>query len=439
MNEVFMISAMYLLNNLVQIIETVFFVEQVSKLRARYSVVCGIWIFGMLVIYLITYLFTFSETTQSVLRILLTVFIFMFFIEGKLWKRFSMFLIIFILAQTAEQICLPICREFYDISIVNISENKSLMFVMLLLADALFITYLITAVIWKRKELLLQKNLGKLGIMMLFVVIHIAVILFYYRDPSVHDNVRHQIVQTILQAILFIALVFNYFNSLHTVKLMESEQNLRHLETEMQHNYMYYSLADEKFTEISKLRHDILNQIQTVQQLLKTGGEEQTAREIMQDIEQQLVSTRTVHFCQNPIINAVLTVKMNDVKANKIETDIILENCENLPFENYDICSLFANIYDNAVEACQKLDEGQERFIEMRSGVKNGYFVLKTRNSCTEQHKLKKGEFPKSDKNSDQHGYGTKIIESITKKYNGSFTLNYENGTMNAVVAMKTE
>ena len=51
---------------------------------------------------------------------------------------------------------------------------------------------------------------------------------------------------------------------------MESEQALKNLETEMEHNYSYYTLADEKFTEISKLRHDIHNQIQTVQHLLKT-------------------------------------------------------------------------------------------------------------------------------------------------------------------------
>ena len=50
---------------------------------------------------------------------------------------------------------------------------------------------------------------------------------------------------------------------------------------------------------------------------------------------------------------------------------------------------------------------------------------------------MKHGEMPKSDKGSDANGYGTKIIESIAKKYDGSFTMRFENGVMTAVVALK--
>ena len=109
-------------------------------------------------------------------------------------------------------------------------------------------------------------------------------------------------------------------------------------------------------------------------------------------VEEQLAAAKTVHFCQNPIINSVLTVKMNIVKANGIETDILLNDCENLPFDNYDICSLFANLYDNAVEACQKIEENKERRITMRSSIKNDYFVLKIVNTCIEMPEIKSGK-----------------------------------------------
>lgn len=440
MNETLTLSFMYLLNNLLQVIVTVFFVSQITGLKKSFKMVCGLWLIGMIVLHIIITHFSLTEGIQLFLRMPLGAFILIYFSKGKLSKRIIVYIVTLAFGYLAEIIGTLICSGIYNVDPLSITiDVSSMLFAMLMITDFLFIHLLIIAIVWKRKELLSQKNFGKLGIMLLFTAIHIAITMFYYTDPTVLDNVRHQIVQTILQAILFIALVFNYFNSLHTVKLMESEQNLRHLETEMEHNYMYYSLADEKFTEISRLRHDVLNQIQTVQQLLKTDGEEQSAREIMQNIEQQLVSSKTVHFCQNPIINAVLTVKMNDVKANKIETDIILDDCENLPFENYDVCSLFANIYDNAVEACQKLENNQERFIEMRSGIKNGYFMLKARNSSPDMSEMREGELPKSDKNSKSHGYGTKIIESITKKYDGNFTMHYENGIMQAVVALKTE
>jgi len=440
MTETLTLSFMYLLNNLLQVIVTVFFVSQITGLKKSFKMVCGLWLMGMIVLHIIITHFSFTNGIQMLLRMPLGAFVLIYFSKGKLSKRIVVYIFTLIFGYLAEIIGTLICAGIYNIDPLSITINvSSMLFAMLMITDFLFIHLLIIAIIWKRKELLLQKNFSKLGIMILFVAIHIVITMFYYMDTSVLDNVRHQIVQTILQALLYIALVFNYFNSLHTVKLMKSEENLRQLETEMEHNYMYYTLADEKFTEISQLRHDILNQIQTVQHMLSVGEGEQAAKEIMDNIEEQLVSTKTVRFCRNPIINAVLTIKMNAVRANKIDTDIILEDCDNLPFDNYEVCSLFANLYDNAVEACQKLEEDKDRFIEMRSGVKNGYFVLKIRNSCLEMKEFKNDKLPKTDKDSKEHGYGTRIIESITKKYDGNFTMHYENEIMQAVVALKIQ
>lgn len=74
----------------------------------------------------------------------------------------------------------------------------------------------------------------------------------------------------------------------------------------------------------------------------------------------------------------------------------------------------------------------------MRSSIKNDYFVLKIVNTCIEMPEIKSGKI-KSDKNSDEHGYGTKIIDSITKKYNGTFTLRFKDNLMTAIAALKIE
>ncbi len=434
-----MIGLLYIVNNLVQCVEIVFFLEQIAKPKYRFSIICTIWMIGVTGIFLLSEMLHFSDNLQSNTRIVWSIIIVLGLYHGKFFQRILSFLIVFGLSTLTEFLGIMICTGLYGISYDELSLDPDyyFSFAMLLTADTLFICSLIFAIFWRRKELWIHGNFRQLGIMLLFVTIHFLMVIVYYLDQSVLENPRNQMIQTGFQLLLYFALIFNYFNALRTRKLMESEQALRNLETEMEHNYQYYTLADEKFTEVSKLRHDILNQIQTVQYLLKTGKNEREAREIMQRIEEQLAAAKTVHFCQNPIINSVLTIKMNTVQASGIETDILLSDCGDLPFDNYDICSLFANLYDNAVEACQKLEAGKERFIEMRSGIQNDFFVLKLRNSCAEQTEMKNGDLPKSDKGSDAHGYGTKIIESIAKKYDGSFTLRFENGVMTAVAALK--
>jgi len=431
-------GVLYILNNLIQIIECVFFLEQIAKPRFKFSTICGFWLAGVVLVFVLGRAVPLSQDLQGDLRILLGAVVMIGLYHGKIIKRILTYLLVLVFSLSSEFVGLKVCSELYHLPYEELSIKENyIVFAMILIADVLFISCLVFSIFWRRKELWIHGNFRQLGIMLLFVSIHFLMVIVYYLDQSVLDNPRNQMIQTGFQLLLYFALIFNYFNALRTRKLMESEQALRNLETEMEHNYQYYTLADEKFTEVSKLRHDILNEIQTVQYLLRNGENEQEARAIMQRIEEQLAAAKTVHFCQNPIINSVLTVKMNTVQASGIETDILLSDCGDLPFDNYDICSLFANLYDNAVEACQKLEEGKERFIEMRSGIQNDFFVLKLRNSCGEMPGMKNGEMPKSDKGSDAHGYGTKIIENIAKKYDGSFTMRFENGVMTAVVALK--
>ena len=433
-----MTSAIYLISNLIQIIEAVFFLEQIAKPRFRFTITCVIWISGITAIYLLGQIMPLETDLQGNLRIILTVLSILTLYKDRHIKKIINIFLIIGLSQIIEYIALLIWSKISNISIseININENN-IIFPLLMIADLLFMSFLILAIFYNRKDLWIKENFTQLGIMFLTVLVHFIAIIIYYSDMSVLDNVHNQFIQMFFQLLLYIILVFNYFNALRTRKLMESQQTLKNLETEMKHNYSYYTLADEKFTEISKLRHDILNQIQTVQYILGTEKNEREARQIMKRIEEQLAETKTVQFCQNPIINSVLTLKMNTIKASGIETDIVLNDCESLPFDNYDICSLFANLFDNAIEACQKLEDGKKRLITIRSGIKNDFFVLKITNSCNFISEVKNGKMPKSDKNSDEHGFGTKILESITKKYKGIFTMNYNDGFMTTIAALQ--
>ena len=425
--------------NAVQTIETVFFLEQVSKPKLRYSLNWIIWMICIVIVYILGVVFSLSINQQSYLRIFSSAVIVIGLYRGKITERVFSFVLMLAINIVAEFIGVGICQLVYEIPIeaIDINSEHYLFYVMLLCTDLWFIGLLTVIIIWKRKELCIRGNFTQIGIMFVAVLIHFVAIFIYYMNESVLNNMHNHMMQLFFQLLLYIILVFNYFNALRTRKLMESQQTLKNLETEMEHNYSYYTLADEKFTEISKLRHDILNQIQTVQYILGTEKNEHEARQIMKRIEEQLAETKTVQFCQNPIINSVLTLKMNTVKASGIETDIVLNDCEALPFDNYDICSLFANLFDNAIEACQKLEDGEKRLITIRSGIKNDFFVLKITNSCKNTSQLKHEKKLVSDKGSKEHGYGTKIVESITKKYNGTFTIRFDDKTATTVVALK--
>ncbi len=304
-------------------------------------------------------------------------------------------------------------------------------------ADMLMIVYTLTVIICKWKNMKATKNLRFIFIMLAFTVIHTASLIVYYSDATVLENDNNSIIQIVYQALLFILIFAQYYSTLHSQRLIETEASLRQLESEMQHTYDYYALADRKFSDISSLRHDMQNQLQTVRMLMADRSGIEAARETLGEIQEKLASARAVQFCESPIVNSLLTLKLDEIRDENIETSIVLRGCEKLSLDNYDMCSLFSNLFDNACEACKALPEGSERFIELKSGVVNGRFVLKLRNSCKVQEKTKKFGLPETTKSEAGHGFGTKIIDSIAKKYDGVFTMKYENGVMESVVIMK--
>ena len=93
--------------------------------------------------------------------------------------------------------------------------------------------------------------------------------------------------------------------------------------------------------------------------------------------------------------------------------------------EEIDLCSLFGNLLDNALEECERQESG-ERSIRLWSGLKGGYQAVQVENTC--RNIRRSGEYfyttDKADK--DNHGIGMRLIEQICKKYNGELLIQAE-------------
>jgi len=93
--------------------------------------------------------------------------------------------------------------------------------------------------------------------------------------------------------------------------------------------------------------------------------------------------------------------------------------------EEIDVCSLFGNMLDNALEACMKMTEDQEKKVEICTWCKGNYQIVQVRN--TYRAEKNKKDFFKTDKTDVlNHGYGMKLIEKICQKYKGELRVLVE-------------
>ncbi len=89
-----------------------------------------------------------------------------------------------------------------------------------------------------------------------------------------------------------------------------------------------------------------------------------------------------------------------------------------------DICSLFGNILDNAIEAVLKLDKQNDRIISIKLQKKNSMVVIGCDNYYAEKISFKNGIPVTSKGDTAYHGFGLKSIKRTAQKYGGTMTAN---------------
>ena len=93
-----------------------------------------------------------------------------------------------------------------------------------------------------------------------------------------------------------------------------------------------------------------------------------------------------------------------------------------LPFEDIDLLSLITNIVDNSIENFKPVDD--KDVINVSIVTQQDYLRITSFNSV--ESVVKEKPSLRTTKKNRGHGYGTKIIKNITKKYEGYVTFTYE-------------
>ena len=94
-----------------------------------------------------------------------------------------------------------------------------------------------------------------------------------------------------------------------------------------------------------------------------------------------------------------------------------------------DITAIFANLWDNAIESCLKM-ELTKRYIKVIIGRVNDYIVVDFENSFDGIIREEDNSILSTKKNHD--GLGLTIIRTTIEKYHGSFITDFNNSIFQA-------
>lgn len=174
------------------------------------------------------------------------------------------------------------------------------------------------------------------------------------------------------------------------------------------------------------LIHDIRKHLTAIAQLNRQSKHEK----IQQYLDTLLNSSDlqdSVRVSDNEMLNSIFChyIKICHDKHIKFRADIRTNLLQKLNFP--ELTSLFCNLLDNAVEACNDIPNS---FIEVSVIRKNNsnLTLISIINTCNNAPSFDDNGFPASSKKDKQkHGLGLKSVNRIANKYNGSIKMYYEN------------
>ena len=174
--------------------------------------------------------------------------------------------------------------------------------------------------------------------------------------------------------------------------------------------------------ELMKIRHDLRNQLSYTQVLLNDGKYEEANNYIKSLIDQKEEYLYSFS-CSNLVVSGIVNLELTKAKiANKkINFKVVVP--PKLPFEDSDLLSLITNIVDNSIENFVPQDKNDA--INVTIVTQQDYLRITAFNSVDEAT-LKGKPTLKTTKKNRGHGYGTKIIKNIAKKYEGYVTFAFE-------------
>lgn len=163
--------------------------------------------------------------------------------------------------------------------------------------------------------------------------------------------------------------------------------------------------------------------------ILRRENEQEEKERLIDDIEREIKSYETISQSGNEILNTIVSNKYVQCLKYQISLNCVLDGALLDDMETVDICTIFGNALDNAVECVQKISETERRLIHVVLRKQQGFVNILFENICDGELQMENGlpHTTKADK--EYHGIGMKSILYSVKRYEGgAMTVKCQNG-----------
>lgn len=196
---------------------------------------------------------------------------------------------------------------------------------------------------------------------------------------------------------------------------------------QLEEEYEYFREYKNKNQDIAKFRHDWNNHAMVLQEMLHQGKVEEASL-YFEKLYSNTVKPIHKVITGDEIVDMVLSIKQDLLQEERIQVTYEGKPLDVSFMEQVDICTVFSNLVDNAIESCRYV--AGERYLRIKVTQNEHLLLVVLENSQQEQGKSLGEELPKTTKeNKNEHGFGLGNVQEIVKKYSGEMKLEQQKDT----------
>lgn len=274
----------------------------------------------------------------------------------------------------------------------------------------------------QRRQVDLGKNYWLIFLLQYVSFIIIAFLMFrlsYALEATTYNMAVVFGVVCLLLSITFSLFIYERQNR-QSAMLWEKEQHEQQLKLQLKH--LDEILARQM--ELRKFKHDISNQMIGLQghlQVNDTAG----AMQYIATFDHHLQTAMPSFETGNIALDAVLSTKKALAESKGITFDAKLRIVEDLPIADEDICIIFGNALDNAIEACEQLEDAAERYINLSLVQVDALLLCKIKNTAPPRQV---DDLATTKTDQENHGFGLQNLTESLASYDSEPDIVWQNG-----------
>ena len=176
-------------------------------------------------------------------------------------------------------------------------------------------------------------------------------------------------------------------------------------------------------------RHDLRHQITVIRAL--ANPDNQPLQDYLNELIEQIPKSEE-RFCENTIVNSIISHYVSICKNTKIDLSLhLVVPPAKEHMNDSELCVIFGNLLENAVEACERITDGN-RFIILKSSLQYDLLTITMDNSFNGELFPEGNRYHSSKR--DDYGIGLESIRSVAKKAGGDVEFQSEGNIFHSSV-----